>query len=139
MDPASAPPTLTRAPVVVDATILVDHLRGHAPATGALVTPANGGRAISSLATVRAEILLAARPDEIRATRRLLDRIEWIPITEDLVELAVDVAASSLTPGSGLIEPLDLLTVAAARRLSARILTGDPSRYRVLSGTRAAY
>ncbi|MGH3427175.1 MAG: type II toxin-antitoxin system VapC family toxin [Mycobacteriales bacterium] len=78
--------------IVVDTSILIDHLRGHGAATdlidGAL---SRGERPIASEVT-RIEVLAGMRSSERRQTRALLGSLEWESIDEEVAEAAGDLA-----------------------------------------------
>lgn len=71
--------------MLLDSVILIDHLNGHAAATGYL-RRVHAAAAISAI--TRAEVLVGL--DEARATevRSLLDRLQFLPITKTVADEA---------------------------------------------------
>lgn len=132
---------MTRRRIVLDETVLIRHLQGDRAATGLLIIGASGETEIWSLTLIRAEILMRAQPHVARPTRRLLDRLRWLDVTPDLVDVALELALG--VPLRDEVEPLprltDLLVAAAARSLEAELVTLAPQRYPMCPGVRAAY
>lgn len=107
---------------VVDTSVLIDHLRGDDRARQ-LVREArrSGTRVVASVLT-KVEILAGVRPDETEATRRLLDRLEWIDVDGEVAEQAGALAARYVRSHPG-IEVVDYVIAASAQRLDAELWT----------------
>lgn len=108
--------------VVLDTSVLVDHLRGDQRARDALATvKAEDGPATASVLT-KAELLAGMRAEERADTRALMATIEWLDVDDDLAERAGALAARFIRSHPG-IELVDFVIAATAQRLDARLLT----------------
>lgn len=107
---------------VVDTSVLVDHLRGDDRARR-LVREARRSdtRVVASVLT-KVEILAGVRPAETEATRRLLDRLEWIDVDGEVAEQAGALAARYIRTHPG-TEVVDYMIAASAQRLEAELWT----------------
>ncbi len=108
--------------IVVDTSVLIDHLRGEEAARGALRgAAADGERLVASVLT-RVEVLAGMRIAEERATRRLLDSLDWIEVDAELAERA-GILANRYLPSHPGVDPVDYVIAATAERLDARLWT----------------
>ncbi len=108
--------------IVVDTSVLIDHLRGEEAAREALRgATAAGERLVASVLT-RVEVLAGMRAPEERATRRLLDSLDWIEVDDELAERA-GMLANRLLPSHPGVDPVDYVIAATAERLDARLWT----------------
>lgn len=108
-------------PVLVDTTVMVDTLRGHAHAGRALEACRREGVLHSSV-VVRAEVLAGMRPHETDRTRSLLDAFEWHSVDEVIAEEAGRLGRRWLPSHCG-IDTADLLIAATAQTLGLQLLT----------------
>jgi predicted nucleic acid-binding protein len=70
-----------------------------------------------------------------------MDRLRWLDVTPDLVDLALELAREVPQDREGKRSSwlTDLLVAAAARSLEAELVTLTPERYPMCPGVRAAY
>lgn len=125
--------------MVVDTSVLIDHLRGRPEAAVELVPKALGrGDEVWSSYVVRAELLSGMRAEEEQATRRLIGVISWAEVDE-----AVSEAAGALGRRYGRshpgIEIADLILAALAQRLDAELKTKNVKRFPMFEGLRPPY
>lgn len=102
--------------IVVDTSVLIDHLRGNEHA-GAALQRALDERLVASVLT-KVEVLAGMRPAEEWRTRRLLDMLEWIEVDADLADRAGMLANRYLRTHPG-VDPVDYVIAATAERLDA--------------------
>lgn len=112
--------------VVVDTSVLFDHLRGDDRARAALARLQEEGLVASVLTKV--EILAGVRPTEERGTRALLDVIEWLDVDEDLADRAGAYARRYLRSDPG-VEVVDCVIAATTDRLGATLLTRNRKHF----------
>lgn len=122
--------------IVVDTSVLIDHLRGHEPA-GTALQQALDERLVASVLT-KVEVLAGMRPAEEWATRRLLDMVEWIAVDDDLAERAGILANRYLRSHPG-IDPVDYVIAATAQRLGATLWTRNLKHFPMFEGLAAPY
>jgi predicted nucleic acid-binding protein len=120
---------------VVDATLLLDHLRANPGATRAFDDALASGRRLTASVLTRIELRRGldehARP-AVEAVDLLLD---WIAVDHEIANTAADLA---LRHGDA-IPAVDLVVAATAQRLGADLLTRDPTRYPMFPALRAPY
>lgn len=124
--------------VVVDTSVLIDHLRGHAAAVGCLRDAVVHGHELWSVTVVRTEVLAGARPSEMTRTRTLLDSLRWLDVTSELADHAGALAAPWLRSHAH-VDTVDHLIAAATRHLGATLLTQNVRHFPMIEGLRPAY
>lgn len=124
--------------IVVDTSVLIDHLRGEEAARDALGrATADGERLVASVLT-RVEVLAGMRPHEEVATRRLLDSIDWIEVDHDLAERAGMLANRYLRSHPG-IDPVDYVIAATVGKLDSRLWTRNVRHFPMFPDLKAPY
>lgn len=108
--------------VLVDTSVLIDHLRGDPDARQALRTAADGGERLAASVVTKVEVLAGMRPAEQAATRRLLDVLDWIPLDDAVAEHAGQLANRYLRSHPG-VDPVDYVIAATADTLDAALWT----------------
>ncbi len=108
--------------IVVDTSVLIDHLRGDDAAREALRGAALDSERIVASVLTKVEVLAGMRSAEEDATRRLLDSLDWIEVDEDLAERAGALANRFLRSHPG-VDPVDYVIAATVERLDARLWT----------------
>lgn len=78
--------------LVVDTSVLVDHLRGVDDATEVLTDALGSGRLLASSVLCRLEVQAGIRRGEERRTDRLLGAIEWWPVDDPVLDMATALA-----------------------------------------------
>jgi predicted nucleic acid-binding protein len=121
--------------VVLDTSILVDHLRVSAPAT-AYLAGLESRPACSEIS--RIEVLQGLRAAEKRAASRLFALIEWVPVTEAIARQAGELGREwrRSHPGIGVA---DLAIAATAVQLDASLATRNLKHFPMFEGLRAPY
>lgn len=108
--------------IVVDTSVLIDHLRGREAARTALRQAVAEGEPLAASVLTKVEILAGMRPAERRATEQLFTVLEWIPVDDALAESAGRIANRYLRSHPG-VDPVDYVIAATAYQLSAELWT----------------
>lgn len=108
--------------VLVDTSILIDHLRGNDSAREALRSAADSGTRVAASVVTKVEVLAGMRPSEEDRTRRLLDVIDWIQVDDPIAEQAGALANQYLRSHPG-VDPIDYIIAATAQALDADLWT----------------
>ena len=122
--------------IVLDTTVLIDHLRGNDEARAAFRVVADE-RLVASVLT-RVELLAGMRLSEETAVRDLFDTIEWIAVDEELADRAGALANRYLRSHPG-IDPADYVIAATAQRLGATLWTRNLKHFPMFGGLAAPY
>jgi len=124
--------------VVLDTSVLIDHLRGDTRAHR-LVTALDGqGDTLSASVLTRVELLAGMRAAERAKTRRLMEAVDWLEVDDDLGERAGALAARFLRSHPG-IELVDYVIAATAERLGAELLTRNRKHFPMFPELRDPY
>ena len=78
--------------IVVDSSVLIDHLRGNASARAAVSERVRRGDQLWGIVVTRAEVLAGMRSAERAQTVRLLDRLSWLDIDVEVADEAGTLA-----------------------------------------------
>lgn len=124
--------------LVVDTSVLIDHLRGDPRATERLRSASIAGDDLWSVTPVRTEILAGAKAGEDTPIERLFGQLRWLDVTSDLADAAGRIAQQYLRSHPG-IDSVDYLLAAAAEQLGGELLTLNVRHFPMLSGLRSAY
>lgn len=121
--------------VVLDTTVLVDHLRGSASASAYLGSLTE--RPACSEVT-RIEVITGLRSPERRAAEALFSLIEWIALDESIARSAGDLGRRFRASHPG-IDAADLAVAATTQRLGARLATANVKHFPMFRGLKAPY
>jgi len=125
--------------LVLDTSVLIDHLRGRPPKAIELIPEAiSRGDELVSTHVVRAEVLAGMRDQEEAATRDLLGLITWHDLDESLAEAAGELGRRYLRAHPG-IEVADLVVAALALQLDGEVKTTNVKHFPMFPGLKAPY
>lgn len=124
--------------VVVDSSVLIDHLRGDVRARDVLARCAVAGDQLWGIVVTRAEILAGMRTEEGTATLRLLVQLRWLEIDVDVADDAGALARRFQRSHPGL-QLADCLIAAGTARLGARLLTQNVRHFPMIEELAPAY
>jgi len=124
--------------LVVDTSVLIDHLRGDERAVEVLTHAAERRDELWSVTVVRTEVLAGMRKGEERRTDALLDALQWQEVTVDVADRAGAFARRYLRSHSG-VDTVDYLIAAATELLGAHLLTCNVKHFPMIAGLRPAY
>jgi hypothetical protein len=121
--------------VVLDTSVLVDHLRASGPATEFLADLED--RPTCSEIS-RIEVLQGLRSAERRAADRLFSLISWVPVTEAVARRAGELGREwrRSHPGIGVA---DLAIAATAEQIDAQLATRNVKHFPMFKDLRAPY
>ena len=125
--------------LVLDTSVLIDHLRGRPRAATALIPGAIArGDELWSSQLVRAEVLAGMREDEEIATRNLLRLISWVDVDEALAEAAGSLGRQFLPAHRG-IDAVDLIVAALTLQLGGELKTTNVRHFPMFEGLAPPY
>lgn len=125
--------------LVLDTSVLIDHLRGKPRAATELIPNAiTRGDELWSSYVVRAELLAGMRAEEEGATRDLMRLITWAEVDESVSEAAGALGRRYLRSHSG-IEVSDLIVAALTQHLDAELKTVNVKHFPMFKDLRPPY
>lgn len=124
--------------VVVDTSVLVDHLRGRAEAREVLAGIVRHGEAVAASVLTRTELLAGMRASEKEATTSLMGALEWIPVTPEIADRAGAWARQYLRSHAS-INIADYVIAASAESMGGRFLTRNVKHFPLFPGLSAPY
>lgn len=124
--------------MVVDSSVLIDHLRGYMPARDVLNGRVAQGDELWGVVIARAEVLAGMRDREQPRTLELLDQLRWLEIDVELADAAGALARTFWRSHPGL-QLADCLIAAGTERLGATLLTQNVRHFPMLPGLTQAY
>ncbi|MDA8301694.1 MAG: type II toxin-antitoxin system VapC family toxin [Actinomycetota bacterium] len=122
---------------LVDTSILIDYLRGHADA-GELLERERAADVLHASEITRIEVLAGMRPAEEDDTRALLSTLVWHPVDAEIAEEAGALGRQWL-PSHHTIDSADLAIAATAVRTNARLLTRNVRHFPMFTDLQAPY
>ena len=123
--------------VLVDTSVLIDYLRGHAGA-GQLLERERAAGLLHASEITRLEILAGMRVAEEEGTRRLLSTLAWHPLDTDVAEQAGALGRRWLA-SHHTIDSADLAIAATAIHIGARLLTCNLRHFPMFPDLRVPY
>ncbi len=124
--------------IVVDTSVHIDHLRGDERARAALRQAVDSGERLAASVLTKVEVLAGMRTSEERATRRLLESLDWIDVSDDLAERA-GMFANQFLPSHPGVDPVDYVIAATAEYVDARLWTRNIKHFPMFPGLEPPY
>lgn len=121
--------------VVLDSTILIDHLRGSRAATDFIVG-LDGSPTCSEV--TRIEVVQGLRSAEKQAAAQLFDLLEWIPLNDTVARRAGELGRRWRRSHPG-IDLADLAIAATAELHEAELATINVKHFPMFEDLRAPY
>jgi predicted nucleic acid-binding protein len=122
---------------LVDTSILIDYLRGHAGARD-LLERERAADVLHASEITRIEVIAGMRPAEEGGTRALLSSLVWHPVVAEIAEEAGALGRDWL-PSHHTIDSADLAIAATAIRTNARLLTRNVRHFPMFTELQAPY
>lgn len=120
---------------VLDTTVLVDVLRGHAPAVEYVL----GFEQVAVCSEVtRIEVLRGLRSEERRPAERLFQQLRWVAVDEEVARVAGELGRR-FRRSHAAIGVADLTIAATAERLALPLATTNIKHFPMFKGLRAPY
>ncbi len=124
--------------IVVDTSIVVDHLRGHPAARDALAAALDDGVPPVGSVLTKVEVLAGMRSGEEAATRRIFEVLEWAPVDDAIAEGAGALANRYLRSHPG-VDPVDFVIAATVEAYDAVLWTRNVKHFPMLDGLAPPY
>jgi predicted nucleic acid-binding protein len=124
--------------VVADTSVLIDHLRGDPSARDVFRGARERGEAIAGSVLTRVEVLAGVRSRERAGTEALLSELEWIPVDEDLADIAGRLA-NRFSRSHGGIDVVDYVVAATVQKLEAVLWTTNVRHFPMFPRLKAPY
>lgn len=124
--------------VLLDTSVLVDHLRGDARAVRLLDDLVITDEAVWAAIPTRTELLSGVRGSERAALDRLFGALAWVDVNPAIADEAGELARHYRRSHTG-IGTVDYLIAAAARSLGARLLTLNVRDFPMFPGLKPPY
>jgi predicted nucleic acid-binding protein len=124
--------------IVVDTSVLIDHLRGVDGARDSLRNAVKAGERLAVSVMTKIEVLAGMRVDEEPATRRLLDSLDLIEVDDTVAERAGMLANRYLRSHPG-VDPVDYVIAATAQHLGAELWTRNLKHFPMFPELKAPY
>jgi predicted nucleic acid-binding protein len=114
--------------LLLDTSVLIDHLRGNRAARQALAAAVDHGERLAASVVVKVEVLAGMRPAEEQKTRRLFDALDWIPVDDDIAERA-GLLANRYLPSHPGVDPVDHIIAATVELHDAVLWTRNVKHF----------
>lgn len=124
--------------IIVDTSVLIDHLRGEARARDALSQSAAAGERLAASVLTKVEVLAGMRADEEAATRELLRSLHWIAVDDAIAERAGLLARAYLRSHPG-VDPVDYVIAATAEQFQAQLWTRNVKHFPMFADLTSPY
>lgn len=124
--------------LVIDTSVLIDHLRGDERAARLLREAVQAGHELWSATVVRVEILAGMRRGEERATHALLSAIRWQELSSEIADLAGDLARRFMKSHRG-VDTVDYVIAGTAQALDATLKTQNVKHFPMIKDLQPAY
>lgn len=121
--------------VVLDSTILIDHLRGSRAATD-FIAGLDSSPTCSEV--TRIEVVQGLRAAEKQAAAQVFDLLEWVPLDDTIARRAGELGRRWRRSHPG-IDIADLAIAATAELLEAQLATLNLKHFPMFEGLRAPY
>jgi len=124
--------------LLLDTSVLIDHLRHHSGAVELLLDANERGDELWGVVLTRTEVLGGMRSAERRRTLLLLDSVAWIDVTAELADRAGELARKYRASHRG-IDLVDYTIAAAAEAIKAKLVTRNVRHFPMFAGLEPAY
>lgn len=114
--------------LLLDTSVLVDHLRNDSRATGLLLEANQRGDDLWAVVLTRAELVRGMRPSEAARTHQLMDSLNWLDVTSDLADQAGELSRTYRSSHGG-IDLVEFTIAAAAETLQAQLMTRNVKHF----------
>lgn len=125
-------------PILVDTSVLIDHLRGSEEARDALIEGRRSGRNFLGSVLTRTEVLGGMRAAEKAPTRRLLSVIDWVEVSEAIADAAGELAREYRRSHTG-TDVVDYVIAATAITRRADLWTRNVKHFPMFPDLMAPY
>ncbi|KXP13831.1 hypothetical protein AXK60_23570 [Tsukamurella pseudospumae] len=124
--------------MLLDTSILIDHLRGRPEAHERLSASRREGRHLLASVLTRTEVLGGMRASEKSSTRALLSVFEWIEVSQEIADAAGALAREYRASHSG-IDIADYVIAATTTASGAELWTRNVKHFPMFPGLSPPY
>jgi len=124
--------------LLIDTSVLIDHLRDDARAVELLIAANERGDELWGSVVTRTEILRGMRSAERVRTVRLLDSLSWVEVSIVIADRAGELARSYRRSHPG-IDLADFTIAASTESLPARLVTRNVKHFPMVPLLESAY
>jgi predicted nucleic acid-binding protein len=124
--------------LLIDTSVLIDHLRGEEAARRALANAARQGERLACSVVTKVEVLAGMQPAEEPLTRRLMSALDWISVDDAIAERAGELANRFLRAHPG-VDPVDFIIAATAELHDAGLWTRNVKHFPMIPGLAPPY
>lgn len=124
--------------VLVDTSIIVDHLRDDRRAVDLLTGLVGREERLWAATPTRTEIIAGLRPRELTPMQTLFSVMSWVDITTEIADAAGELARRYHASHRG-IDTVDYLIAAAAQSVDATLLTLNVRHFPMVPDLEPAY
>lgn len=124
--------------VLVDTSVLIDHLRGSSGAREALRVVVDRSERLAASVLTKVEVLAGMRASEERPTRRLFDILDWLPVDDAIADHAGRLANHYCRSHPG-VDPVDFVIAATAMELDAVLWTRNVKHFPMFQDLASPY
>jgi len=124
--------------IILDTSVLIDHLRGDPGAQQAVIDASGRGERLASSVVTKVETLGGMRAYEEPAIRQLFGSIEWIDVDDSIAELA-GLTANRFMRSHPRIDATDYIIAATAEWHNATLWTTNLKHFPMFAGLTRPY
>jgi predicted nucleic acid-binding protein len=124
--------------IVLDSTVHIDVLRGHTEARRALAAISARQERMTCSVVWKIELLAGMRPNEESTVRAFFGTLEWIPVGNEIAELAGTLANQFLRAFPG-VDTLDYVIAATAMHYNADVWTRNVKHFPMFTNLTRPY
>ena len=124
--------------IVLDTSVLIDHLRGRPEAHRALRGAVEEGQLPAGSVLTKIEIATGMRSTERGAVETLFRALEWLPMTTPVADDA-DVLARRYRRSHASIDVVDYVIAATARSVGATVWNINVKHFPMIEGIRPPF
>lgn len=124
--------------ILLDTSVLIDHLRGRPEAGRALRGAVEGGQMLASSVLTKVEITAGMRSAERGAVETLFRAVDWLPVTDPIANDAGNLARRYRRSHAS-IDVVDYVIAATARSFDATVWTLNAKHFPMIEGIRPPF
>lgn len=124
--------------ILVDTSVLIDHLRGNAAAGRALSAASSRGERLACSVMTKVEILAGMRSTDEAVTRHLLNTLDWIGVNDEIAERAGLLANHYLRSHPG-VDSVDYVIAATCQVREVTLWTRNLKHFPMFPDLKSPY
>lgn len=124
--------------IVVDTSVLIDHLRGRDEAALLLANAVRSGETLAASVLTKIEIVGPMRSPERASVTRLFTAIDWLPVTGEVADRAGELARVHRR-SHGSIDLVDYVIAATVEQVAGWLWTRNVRHFPMIEGLTAPY